>query len=134
MTDETEFGYPIDVVGAFAAGDQTVINWGGNNYYKACDAPVVQNEDGSGTYCVKREEHPGDIHEDYDGIRKTDPKGRMSIVVTFPQKEDMSEGHKRTQAILRDMKQFFADQPDILVYGAIRESADQIIMILEGDG
>lgn len=124
----------VDVTGAFSSGDHTVINWGGKNYYMACDEPVVENADGGGTFCVKRMDHPGDIHEDYDGIRKTTDKGRMTVVVTFTIPEGNTIGHEMAQNILRTLKPQFKEQPDVKVYGAVRDKADQIIMILEGDG
>lgn len=124
----------IDVTNAFASADETVVSWKGENYYKACDQPVVTNPDGSGTHCVKRVDHPGDIHEDYDGIRKTDPKGRMIVTVSFPLVEDTKKGHEETQAVLHTLRPHFQDKKDVLIYAAIREQADQIIMILDGDG
>ena len=51
----------------FVSNDAKVINWLGENYYKACDELVSRNLDGGNSYCVKRKDHPGDIHEDYDG-------------------------------------------------------------------
>lgn len=122
------------VKGAFANADESVINWQGLNYYRACDETVVQNADGSSTHCVKRQDHPGDIHEDYDGVRKTDDKGRMTVVVTFPIPDSDAIGHAMAQDILGRLKPHFKDQPDVKVFGAVRDKADQIIMILEGDG
>lgn len=51
----------------FAGQGDTVISWKGENFYKACGHPVITNEDGSGSSCVKRVDHPGVKHEDYDG-------------------------------------------------------------------
>jgi hypothetical protein len=53
--------------GMFASNDGKVLNWNGANYYRACGALVSRNLDGDSSCCVKREGHPGDIHEDYDG-------------------------------------------------------------------
>lgn len=125
---------PHNVTNAFCSGDETIINWKGSNYYKACDELVTGNPNGAASYCVKREGHPGDIHEDYDGVRKVEQHGRMTVVVTFPLADNNEIGFKKSQEVLGEMKKVFADQDDVQVYGAIRESADQIIMILNGDG
>ena len=52
----------------FTDGDEEVINYKGDNYYKAFDAVVVVNEDGSTSHCVKRVNHPGNVHEDFYGV------------------------------------------------------------------
>lgn len=122
-----------DATGGFSNADKSVISWEGSNYYRACDEPVVSNEGGvSG--CVKRVDHPGDVHEDFDGNRKTIDKGRMAVVVTFTLDGNTEVGFRNAQAILAQLKPMFADQENVLVYGAIREKADQIIMFLDGDG
>lgn len=123
-----------NVEGAFSNADESVINWKGDNFYRSCDALVMEMPDGGATYCVKRADHPGDIHEDYDGVRKTDEKGRMVVAVTFPLNPDERVGFAESQRILQTLKPHFQRQKDVLVYGAVREVADQIIMILEGDG
>lgn len=129
MADEVFY----DATGGFSNADKSVISWEGSNYYRACDEPVVVSESGiSG--CVKRVDHPGDIHEDYDGVRKTDDKGRMTVVVTFPIPDSDAIGHGLAQNILHTLKPQFKDQPDVKVYGAVRDVADQIIMLLDGDG
>lgn len=124
----------LDVSDAFANADKSVVNWEGRNYYQACDVLVTGSPEEGGTFCVKRVDHPGDIHEDFDGNRKTVGKGRMTVVVTFPLSEDQELGFKESQHILQTLKPHFADQPDVKVFGAVRDKADQIIMILEGDG
>lgn len=48
-----------------------VISYKGENYYKACDTPVKNNEDGSTSHCVRRVGHPGLLHEAYDGSVST---------------------------------------------------------------
>jgi hypothetical protein len=118
----------------FADIEASVITWKGNNYYKACDEPVVTRPDGSGTHCVKRVEHPGDIHEDYDGIRKTIDKGRMTVVVTFPLASDTREGFEYWQGIMQKLKSLFDGQEEVKIYGAVKDVADQLIMILDGEG
>lgn len=50
--------------GMFASNDGTVINWLGENYYKACGEQISRLSS-----CVKRVGHPND-HEDYDGQTK----------------------------------------------------------------
>lgn len=126
----------ITIIGpeCFASTDDTVISWKGVNYYQACDELVVAGPKGSSTHCVKRVDHPGDIHEDYDGFRKTDDKARMAVVVTLPLAVDTQIGFENASEVMQQMKGVFADQPDILIYGAIKDKADQIIMILDGDG
>jgi hypothetical protein len=129
----------LGVSGAFANADKTVVNWEGRNYYQACGEPVVvveNTEDGhAGTSCVKRIDHPGDIHEDYDGVRTTpNPTGRIAVVVSFPVIEDLKRGHQRMQDILQTLKPVFGDQPEVKVQAGIREMADQVILILDGDG
>lgn len=47
---------------AFTNIAETVINYKGENYYKACPEQVTTY-----SFCVKRVNHPGDIHEDYEG-------------------------------------------------------------------
>lgn len=59
----------------FASGDEKVINWKGETYYKSCNAIVYtfppQHPSGhAASYCVKREHHAG-IHEDFHGRTKT---------------------------------------------------------------
>lgn len=44
-----------------------VISYQGENYFKACEEFVFDLPDGGQSFCVKRVNHPGDIHEDYDG-------------------------------------------------------------------
>jgi hypothetical protein len=51
----------------FASADETVINWKGENYYKACGEFVRNLPEGGTSTCVLRVGHPGRIHEDYDG-------------------------------------------------------------------
>lgn len=51
----------------FADTDAAVISYKGDNYYRACDAFVVDLEDGGQAFCVKRVGHPGKIHEAYYG-------------------------------------------------------------------
>jgi len=133
MADDKDGVGILDVRGAFANPDESVINWQGNNYYKACDEPVTENADGGGTFCVKREGHPGDIHEDYDGVRKTTDKGRYVIVVSVPFNPTKA-GFDEVQRVMQTLKDHLGEKDGRLVYNAIRDVADQIIMILDGDG
>lgn len=64
---ETQSGYHEIGPECFANPDKTVIAWQGSNYYQACDHQVTETEDGGATHCVKRVDHPGVRHEDYDG-------------------------------------------------------------------
>lgn len=49
----------------FTDGD--VISYKGENYYRACDHFVKDLDGGGASYCVKRVNHPGLMHEDYYG-------------------------------------------------------------------
>lgn len=51
----------------FSNKERTVISWKGENFYKACDALVVEHPDGGASHCVKRVGHPSIIHESFDG-------------------------------------------------------------------
>ncbi len=51
----------------FASGDLTVISYKGQNYYKACGVTVTEQVDVGTSTCVKRVDHPGFMHEDYEG-------------------------------------------------------------------
>lgn len=52
---------------AFTDGDEEVISYKGENYYKSCPERVTGEDDGAGSFCVKRVNHPGDVHEDFHG-------------------------------------------------------------------
>lgn len=52
----------------FTNGD--VISYKGENYYRACDAFVTDRPEGGQSFCVKRINHPGTIHEAYDGTTR----------------------------------------------------------------
>jgi hypothetical protein len=54
----------------FATADATVISYKGDNYYRACDVVVGDNEEGGQKFCVKRVGHPGKTHEAYDGATR----------------------------------------------------------------
>lgn len=64
MTDIIDIGPEC-----FANGEATIISYKGENYYKTCDALVIEGL-GSRSYCVKRCGHGGDIHEDFDGMTR----------------------------------------------------------------
>lgn len=55
---------------AFTNESETVINYKGSNYYKACGEIVVNMGEHVTTSCVKRVGHPGHVHEDYIGATK----------------------------------------------------------------
>lgn len=59
--------YPVLGPEMFTNREHSVICWKGENYYRACGNQVTLNDDGSGSTCVKRVDHPGLDHEDYDG-------------------------------------------------------------------
>lgn len=64
VNDGTSFH---DVENAFADADKNVISWEGDNFYRACGAPVNLDDEGAGSHCIKRVGHPSFYHEDYDG-------------------------------------------------------------------
>ncbi len=47
--------------------DTTVLTWDEIVYHQECGHPVSHLPDGSLSVCAKRKNHPGDIHEDFDG-------------------------------------------------------------------
>lgn len=63
---------PLDGAKLFADPDLLVINFEGENFYRACGEKVRHLEEGAMTTCVKRLGHVGDIHEDYDGRTRND--------------------------------------------------------------
>lgn len=56
----------------FASADVHVISYKGDNYYKSCDEFVADRPKGGQTFCVKRIGHPGTIHEDWDGLVRSE--------------------------------------------------------------
>lgn len=123
----------LDVSDAFANADKSVVNWEGRNYYQACDVLVTGSPEEGGTFCVKRVDHPGDIHEDIDGNRKTINKGRYAIIVTLPF-DPSPEGFAKVSEVMQTLKAELGDTDGRFVYNAVRGTADQIIMILDGEG
>lgn len=51
----------------FANAELTIISYKGMNFYRACDTLVAKLVSGGQSFCVKRVDHPGVIHEDFDG-------------------------------------------------------------------
>lgn len=58
----------------FADKNLEVISYKGENYYRACGVIVKTTRYGT-TSCVKRVNHPGNVHEDYAGLLKEDSNG-----------------------------------------------------------
>lgn len=58
---------------AFANKELTVIAYKGENFYRACGV-IVKVTRYSTSHCVKRVDHPGEIHEDWDGNTKDESK------------------------------------------------------------
>lgn len=54
----------------FTDDSGNVINYKGANYYKACDIFVADLPEGGQEFCVKRVNHPGQLHEAYSGKTK----------------------------------------------------------------
>lgn len=126
----------ITVIGpeCFASVDDKVISWKGANFYKACDELVMENPLGGATHCVKRVDHPGDIHEDYDGNRRGEDTGKYVIVVTVPLQGTLLELHSEVQEVMAALKAELGDKEGRQVFNAVKDRADQIVMILEGSG
>lgn len=69
-----------------------VISYKGENYYRACDAFVTDRPEGGQSFCVKRVDHPGTIHEAYDGTIRDDkilvvpklPHSNMCLMINHP--------------------------------------------------
>ena len=55
----------------FIRGD--VINYQGDNFYRSCGYIVTRDELLGTSSCLKRKNHPGDVHEDYYGHIKKGP-------------------------------------------------------------
>lgn len=64
----SEFTGQLIDIGPEAFTNGEVINYKGANFYRACDAWVSNLENGGKSFCVKRVDHPGDFHEDYNGL------------------------------------------------------------------
>lgn len=64
---------------AFTNPVETVISYKGENYYRACGVLVTQSPGNGTTSCVKRQDHPGTIHEDFDGKTVDDAAQRKRI-------------------------------------------------------
>lgn len=84
---------PFTTLGPECFTDGNVISYQGENYYRACAHQVTQNDDGSGSTCVKRVDHPGVRHEDYDGntydeVHGSDPDKIELAIPTIGQTED----------------------------------------------
>lgn len=62
-----EAGYTILGPECFTMDEGRVISLKGENFYKACNFKVADLHDGGASHCVKRVDHPGKKHEDYDG-------------------------------------------------------------------
>lgn len=58
------------VQGAFSNENETIINWKGENFYRACDAFVMNKPGGGESHCVKPVYHSGDLHVDWDGCER----------------------------------------------------------------
>lgn len=65
MPDNT--GYGVIAPECIIFADDSVISYKGANYYRACDEFVSDLPEGGQSFCVKRVNHPGTIHEDYFG-------------------------------------------------------------------
>jgi hypothetical protein len=71
MTDFVDIGPQC-----FSDKEQTVINYRGENFYRACGAPV-----GLHSSCVKRINHPSPDHEDFAGTTSTQPPRSDGLLI-----------------------------------------------------
>jgi len=78
-----------------------VISYKGENYYRACDAFVNdRSEEGGQSFCVKRVDHPGTIHEAYDGTIRDE---KILVVPQLPHsKACVPDGHNHGSECSRD--------------------------------
>jgi hypothetical protein len=53
--------------GCFMDVEGNVINYQGQNFYRACDEVVFNNPHGGVTYCIKPVGHKSSVHEDSRG-------------------------------------------------------------------
>lgn len=74
MTPSEDPDYVDIGASCFMKGD--VINYLGENFYKACSSFVAELEGGGQSSCVKRIGHPGIIHEDFEGRTR---EGRIEV-------------------------------------------------------
>lgn len=61
---------PYMNIGPEAFTDGDVISYKGENYYRACDIWVSDMIGGGQSFCVKRVNHPGKYHEDFEGVTR----------------------------------------------------------------
>jgi hypothetical protein len=89
----------------FVDTDIHVISYRGENYYKACDAFVRDRPDGGQSFCVKRVDHPGNIHEAYDGyVREEIVSDRFQRYLTGEPAVPNLTGSKGMQAAIEQIK------------------------------
>jgi hypothetical protein len=72
MSDSNNDIVDFPVAEMFADGELKVISYKGENYYRGCNAYVMQHDDGSTSHCVKPVDHTSPEHEDYYGNRRLD--------------------------------------------------------------
>lgn len=58
---------------------EATLVFGGETYFLTCGHPVADIE-GFTTTCLKRREHPGKLHEDYDGRRRHELMGAVDVL------------------------------------------------------
>lgn len=63
---------PHEIENVLASEDERILQYKGENYYKACGEFVSNLPDGGKSFCVKRKGHPTDTHEDFEGREKND--------------------------------------------------------------
>lgn len=90
-TDESTDQESVEVIqigpGCFASSDLSVINLLGENYYKTCDVIVGDLPEGGVSYCTKRLDHPGILHEDYNGRTMLEVQKSDSNLLKHAQQE-----------------------------------------------
>lgn len=68
----------------FANEEETIISYKGENFYKSCDHQVTDIEGGGASHCVKRVDHPGVRHEDFDGNTYDEIYGSAPETIEIP--------------------------------------------------
>lgn len=76
---------------AFTNISETVINYKGDNFYKACGVIVNADVITGSTSCVKRINHPGTAHEDWDGNMRETPDSMPEKLFDWTTATDIEE-------------------------------------------
>lgn len=59
------------------------------------------------------------------------PTEEMILVIAFDVSATPEQGHAKAQEFLNRVKPLFADHPEVQIFGAIRETANAVVKVLE---